>query len=124
MDTGWIVILQDIAPDGSTYEVTGGWLQASLRFVDEATSRPGAPDLPCRHFDPVPVGEDVTYRIPLVPNARRFAAGHRIALILTSDDQNPDVPSIMSFRHAPVGTTSLNTVKSSSRLLIPVLDRA
>ena len=27
-----------------------------------------------------PIGEDVDYRIPLVPNARRFAAGHRIRL--------------------------------------------
>jgi hypothetical protein len=57
----------------------------------------------------------------LVPNARRFGAGHRIRLTLTSDDQDPSAPVIMNFRHAGVGTTSLNTVRSSSRLLIPVL---
>ncbi|ETZ98794.1 peptidase S15 domain protein [Mycobacterium kansasii 824] len=57
----------------------------------------------------------------MVPNARRFKSGHRIQLVLTSDDQDPSVPAIMGFRHASVGTSSLNTVRSSSRLLLPVL---
>ncbi len=120
-DTAWIVTLSDVAPDGSTEAVTGGWLRASLREVDQVASRPGAPVLPCRNPVAVPVGEPVEYRIPLVPNARRFAAGHRIALTITSDDQNPDTPAIMNFRHASVGTSSLNTVSSSSRLVLPVL---
>jgi uncharacterized protein len=42
-------------------------------------------------------------------------------LTLTSDDQNPEVPVIMNFRHAPVGTSTINTIRSSSRLLLPVL---
>jgi hypothetical protein len=59
-----------------------------------------------------------------VPNARRFLAGHRIRLVLTSDDQNPDTPAIMGFRHATVGTSSLNTIRSSSRLVLPTLGPA
>ena len=121
MDTAWIVMLSDVAPDGTATPVTAGWLHAGLRDVDEAASRPGAPVLPCRTPRAVPVGEDVTYRIPLVPNARRFAAGHRIRLTITSDDQDPATPAIMNFRHASVGTSSVNTVRSSSRLLLPVL---
>ena len=121
MDTAWIVTLSDVAPDGTTTPVTAGWLRASLREVDEAASRSGAPALPCRHAVAVPIGEDVEYRIPLVPNARRFAAGHRITLTITSDDQDPAVPAIMNFRHAGVGTSSINTVRSSSRLVLPVL---
>jgi predicted acyl esterase len=120
-DTAWIVTLQDVAPDGSIEDVTAGWLRASMREVDEAASRPAAPVLPCRTPVAVPIGEDVTYRIPLVPNARRFNTGHRIRLVLTSDDQDPDTPAIMNFRHASVGTSSLNTARSSSRLLLPVL---
>ncbi len=89
--------------------------------VDAAASVPGAPALPCRTAVAVPIGKDVEYRIPLVPNARRFGPGHRIQLVLTSDDQNPDTPAIMNFRHASVGTSSLNTIRSSSRLLLPVL---
>lgn len=118
-DTAWIVTLQDVAPDGNIEDVTAGWLRASLREVDEGASRLGAPALPCRTPVAVPTGEDVTYRIPLVPNARRFRAGHRIRLVLTSDDQDPDTPAIMNFRHASVGTSSLNTVRSSSRLMLP-----
>ncbi|OBB59909.1 peptidase S15 [Mycobacterium sp. 852013-51886_SCH5428379] len=123
LDTAWIVTLQDVAPDGTVEDVTAGWLRASLRAVDESASRDGAPVLPCRTPQGVPVGEAVEYRIPLVPNARRFGVGHRIRLVLTSDDQDPATPSIMNFRHGAVGTSSRNTVHSSSRLLLPVISR-
>ncbi len=122
IDTAWIVTLSDVAPDGTATPVTAGWLRASLREVDDAASRTGAPELPCRRATAVPVGENVEYRIPLVPNARRFATGHRIALTITGDDQNPETPAIMGFRHASVGTSSINTVHSTSRLLLPVLN--
>ena len=69
LDTAWIVMLQDVAPDGSTTDVTAGYLRASLREVDEAASRPGAPVLPGRRPQAVPIGSPVEYRIPLVPNA-------------------------------------------------------
>jgi predicted acyl esterase len=118
-DTAWMAMLQHVAVDGTVSDVTAGWLRASLREVDEAASRPGAPVLPCRTATAIPIGEDVEYRIPLVANARRFESGDRIRLTLTSDDQDPDVPAIMNFRHASVGTSSLNTVRSSSRLLLP-----
>jgi uncharacterized protein len=63
----------------------------------------------------------VDYRIPLVPNARRFAAGHRIQPMLTSDDQPKDIPVFSGYRHPPVGTTARNTVYATSRLILPVL---
>jgi len=120
-DTAWIAMLQDVSPDETVTDITAGWLRASLREVDEAASLPGGPVLPCRRAQAVPIGEDVEYRIPLVPNARRFKTGHRIRLILASDDQDPSAPVVMNFRHASVGTSSLNTVRSSSRLLLPVV---
>ena len=40
---------------------------------------------------------------------------------ITSDDQPADAPAIMGFRHAPVGTSSLNTIHSTSRLILPVI---
>ncbi len=55
----------------------------------------GAPVLPCRTFEAVPVGEPVRYRIPLVPNARRFRAGHTMRLYLTTDDQDADTPALL-----------------------------
>jgi uncharacterized protein len=62
--------------------------------------------------------------VPIVPNARRFRAGHRIRLLLCSDDQTKGISAIMGFRHAPVGTSSRNTIRSSSRLLVPVISMA
>ncbi len=121
-DTAWIAMLQDVDTTGDVSDVTAGWLRASLREVDEATSRPGAPVLHCRTAVAVRPHEPVNYRIRLVPNARRFAAGHCIRLVLTSDDQPKDASAIMEFRHAPVGTGTTNTVSSASRLLLPVLE--
>jgi uncharacterized protein len=57
----------------------------------------------------------------MVPNARRFRTGHQLRLYLTTDDQNADKPAPLEFRHASVGTSSFNTIFSSSRLLLPVL---
>jgi predicted acyl esterase len=119
-DTAWIVTLQDVAPDGTVVDVTAGWLRAGLRRVDPELSSVGAPQLPCRDAEAVVPGSLTTYRIPLVTNARRFAAGHRVRLVVASDDQDPKTPAIMGFRHATVGTSSVNTVHSSSRLVLPV----
>ncbi len=92
-----------------------------LREVDPTESRAGAPILPCRNPQAVPIGEPVEYRIPLIPNPRRFRVGHRIQLMVTSDDQPKDIPALLDYRHPPVGTTTRNTIHSSSSLLLPVL---
>jgi uncharacterized protein len=120
-DTAFIAVLQDVDENANTVNVTASYLRASMRGVDDAASKRGAPFLPCRKFEAVPIGEKVSYRIPLVPNARRFRAGHKLRLSVTSDDQNTDRPALLEFRHANIGTSSLNTIFSSSRLLLPVL---
>ena len=120
-DTAFIAVLQDVDENANTVNVTASYLRASMRGVDDAVSKRGAPFLPCRKFEAVPIGEKVSYRIPLVPNARRFRAGHKLRLSVTSDDQNTDRPALLEFRHANIGTSSLNTIFSSSRLLLPVL---
>ncbi len=120
-ETAIIAVLQDVDENGNATNVTAGYLRAGLREVDEALSKRGAPVLPCRTFEAVPISEKVSYRIPLVPNARRFRTGHKLRLYLTTDDQNADKPALLEFRHASVGTSSFNTIYSSSRLLLPVL---
>ena len=121
-DTAFIAVLQDLDENEDAVNVTAGYLRASLRKVEEAASKPGAPSLRCDIYEAVPVGERVNYRIPLVPNARRFKAGHKLRLCLTSDDQDPEKPVLLGFTHASIGTSSLNNVFSSSRLLLPVVD--
>ena len=108
---------------GDAVNVTAGYLRAGLRKVNETESKLGAPAIPCRTFEAVPIDEVVRYRIPVVPNARHFKAGHKIRLYLTTDDQAEENPALLFFRHASIGTNSLNTILSSSRLLLPVLPR-
>lgn len=121
-DTAFVAVLLDVDDKGQADIVTGGYLRAGLRTVDETSSKPGAPVLPCTNFEPVPIGEKVRYRIPVVPNSRRFRAGHKIRLLVTSNDQDKNIPSPLEFRHASIGTSSFNTVFSSSRLLLPILN--
>jgi uncharacterized protein len=120
-DTAFIAVLQDVDEKERPADVTAGYLRAGLRKVDEAASKPGAPVLPCTSFEAVPIGEKVRYRIPLVPNSRRFRAGHKIRVFLTTDDQSKEIDVPLGFRHASIGTSSLNTIFSSSRLLLPVV---
>jgi predicted acyl esterase len=120
-DTAFIATLQDVDATGGAQIITSGYLRAGLRTVDESASKPGAPVLPCTTFEAVPVAVTTHYRVPLVPNAHRFASGHRIRLHLTSDDQGEDKPAALLFRHASIGTSSLNTVLSTSKLLVNVL---
>ena len=67
-----------------------------------------------------PQAPAVSYRIPVVGTGYRFAAGHRLRLVLASDDQDPNFPAMMTFRYASVGTSSLNRVAATSRLLLPL----
>lgn len=119
-DTAFIAVLQDVDENEKVTNITAGFIRAGLRVVDEAASKTGAPVLPCRQFEAVPVGKKVSYRIPLVPNARRLGIGHKVRLHLTTDDQDRNRPALLEFRHASIGTSSFNTIFSSSRLILPV----
>jgi hypothetical protein len=55
--------------NGRVVNVSSGYLRAGLRAVDEPYRKDGAPVLPCRAFEAVPLGEKVSYRVSLVPNA-------------------------------------------------------
>jgi putative CocE/NonD family hydrolase len=107
-DTAFIAVLYDVAPDGTRETITAGWLRGSHQNGD-STPEPVAP------------GMLASYAIPVVPNARHLAAGHALALVVTSSDAPKDAPTVLGFRHSPTGDSSLNTIRSSSRLTLPVL---
>jgi putative CocE/NonD family hydrolase len=119
IDAAWIATIHDVDGGGSVTEVTAGWLRASLRHVDRRRSRPGDPLLPYDRSERVPAGPE-RYRIRIVPNARRFAAGHRLRLTLASDDTR-DGPAFLGFQHLPIAIPARISVASSSRLSLPVL---
>jgi predicted acyl esterase len=121
LDTGWIAVLYDVGPEGEPVAITAGWLRASLSRVNQEKSVPGAPVLDCRKPVALPVGERVCYRIPAVPNARRIAAGHRLRLVLASADEQGKSPTVLGMTHTSIREASVNTIHSTSRLLLPVL---
>jgi uncharacterized protein len=121
LDTGWIAVLHDLAPDGTETPVSAGWLRAMLRTVDGGKSAPGAPVVPCREPVAVPARQAVTHHIPIVPSARRLDVGHRLRLLVTSADAPKTPTTILGFAHTAVGEPSVNTIHASSRLLLPVL---
>ena len=96
-DTGWIAVLFDVPPAGETFPITAGWLRASLSRVIEEKSELGAPMLDHRRPIAVPVGQRVLYRMPIVANARRIVRGHRLRLILVSEDGNDQNLALFGF---------------------------
>ncbi len=120
-DAAIIAVLLDVGTDGTARPITAGWLRASLRTVDEKASRLGAPVLDCREPVAVPPSEVVSCRVPIVANAYRFVAGHRIRLLICSDDQPKTVPTMLGFRHPVVASAVQVSVRSTSRLFLPVL---
>jgi len=79
------------------------------------------PILDCREPLAIPVGKHVLYRIPIVANARRILAGHRLRLVLASADENEKGLALLGFTHTVVREASVNTIYSTSRLLLPML---
>jgi uncharacterized protein len=119
-DASFIAVLYDVPENAEPEPITAGWLRASFCTVDEDGSEPGAPSLPCKQTIAVAPGQQRSYRIPLVDNARHLPAGHRLRLVLASDDEKR-YPTVLGFTHVSVREASLITVSSTSRLLVPVL---
>lgn len=122
VDTGWIAVLYDVPPQGEPEAISAGWLRASLSALDAAQSTPATPVLPCRTPIAIPPGQQTTYRIPMVDNARHLPAGHRLRLVLASADEAEKFPTVLGFTHVTVREASINTVFSASRLLLPVTE--
>ncbi|HEY6449767.1 MAG TPA: CocE/NonD family hydrolase [Candidatus Cybelea sp.] len=106
-DVAFLVTLQDVAPDGTATDVTMGWRRAAIS--DDYTK-----------LGDVPAGVMRRYTIRLVDNARCFAPGHRVRLLVRSDDTTGPAP-MMGFHHAQIGVSSRISIASSSRLKMSVV---
>ena len=79
-DGDFIVSVRDVAPDGSEFPLSRGWLRASHRAVDPERSFDWKPYHP--HVEPIPVvpNEPVSLAIEIRPLANLFGRGHRIKI--------------------------------------------
>ena len=122
-DTDWIVILQDEAPDGSTRELTRGWLRSSHRAVDPARSRKNQPWHPHARIDPLTPNKPEELQIEVIPTCNLFGQGHRIRLELANCDSL--VPNYFWYKRA-LPIAARNAViqgRGKSRLVLPVIPR-
>jgi len=99
-DSEWIVIVQDVAPDGSAKTLTQGALLGSMRELDESRSWhvDGKLVMPYHPFTkdsakPVRPGEITRYDVEAFPTYSTIAAGHRIRVTLSSSDFPHLVPT-------------------------------
>lgn len=93
-DTFFAVTVEDVAPDGTSMDITGGDQLGSLRQTDPdktwVTSegsmiRPYLP-LTMGSRTPVPVGDVETYRIEVRPAFATIAAGHKLRVRISTSD--------------------------------------
>ena len=121
-DTDFVVKLTDVAPDGTSTLVTQGYLRASHRALDVASSEyaPTGDVIRAQHFDDeahlLPPDPGSAYDIEIWPTAKIFAEGHRLRL----DVYSADTPN-----HLTLLRPALNTVHHSlgleSFLTLPIL---
>jgi hypothetical protein len=128
-DADFIVKLMDIAPDGSAFMLSRGWLKASHRELDEIQSRPWRPYHPHTRAVPVTPGEVNEYAIEIRPIANLFRKGHRIKLEIWSCDY-PAEPFDMTLLYPlwshlayekETAYEIFHSAAHASRLVLPVM---
>jgi predicted acyl esterase len=122
-DTDWIVILMDESPDGSTRQVTRGWLRSSHRAVDPEKSTHNKPWHPHTHIDLLTPNTPEELAIEIIPNCNLFGQGHRIRLELANSDSL--VENNIWYRRTlliPAKNTILQG-RGKSHIILPVIPR-
>ncbi|MBO2455629.1 CocE/NonD family hydrolase [Actinomadura barringtoniae] len=93
-ESQWSLTLEDVAPDGTSTDISGGAQLGSLRAVDAKRSWKGTPGNWIMPYHPltkasgqkVPVGTPVRYDIQIRPAFTTLAAGHRLRLRVGTAD--------------------------------------
>lgn len=124
-DSEWVLKLSDVAPDGTSVDLTQGSLLGSHRaLVGRRTWRGpgGRPILPYHPHtkaakQPVPVGELVRYDVELRPAFVTLRAGHRLRLTVLSSQSPHLLPLPEDLANLAGGVYE---VQRSSTLSVPL----
>jgi predicted acyl esterase len=119
-DADWIVKLCDLAPDGTAFDLTQGWLRASHRALEPQRSTPHRPVH--RHTAPEALepGKRTEFAVAILPIAHRLKPGHRLQLRLASSDRGA-FGAMQGQEHVPLGFPSHNVIFGASRLRLPIV---
>jgi predicted acyl esterase len=110
---------------GEEHELTRGWLRASQRHIVE-DSEPWAPEYSHDRREPLQPGEIYPLRIAIVPTARLFQVGERIAVRLKAADDEPARHALQAIarnhlrRLVPARITIHHDENCPSRLDLPI----
>lgn len=85
----FFVTLWDVAPDGEARLLTRGWLRGSLAETDDAASKPWLVHHIFHHNQALTPEHIYRFEINIVPTANVFKVGHRIAVRISSADDDP-----------------------------------
>jgi uncharacterized protein len=111
--------------NGKEHELTRGWLRASQRRLRD-DSQPWEPVLAHEEREPLEPGKVYELKIPVVPTARSFNAGERIAIRIKGSDDEPPVNSLQALARnhlrqpRPARITIYHDELHPSRLDLPV----
>ena len=103
-DGNLVVRLNDVAPDGTSYVITTGWLRASHQTGDAQPT----PRVPNQVYD---------YRVALRPTHWTLAAGHRLRVSVSSGDLAKIEPN------ATLGTVTVLSGEGGSTIEVPIEGR-
>jgi predicted acyl esterase len=123
-DMNFVVSLWDVDPEGKETCLTHGYLKASHRELDIKKSKPWLAVY--THTNPKPLipGQVYPISINLNPTAALFKAGHRLALKISSADDEPEDLTQVRMYHLCSQTPNTITIHHNDRypshLLLPI----
>jgi uncharacterized protein len=126
-----VVRVTDVAPDGTSRELTNGLQVASFREVDQDRSRivDGFNLQPWHRYteasvEPMPAGEPTPVDVEIFPTAAEVPAGHRLRVSIGAADVPhaisplPNLPATIA-----TATNVVHGPDTPSSIVLPVLGR-
>jgi predicted acyl esterase len=123
-DVDFEVTISEVRADGNETYVQSGWLRASARKLDPATSTSLLPVPTYARADRVrlPAGTPTLVRVPLFPFGHEFRAGSRIRIVVQPPGGNRPSWSFATVKYRTPPTVGiLHTKTTPSKVVLPVV---
>lgn len=123
------VRVTDVAPDGKSTEISGGWLAGSFRAIDRSRSRYVRGELiqPWHPFTresvlPVKAGEPIELAVEVFPTNAVIRKGHALRIAVGGGDFPHSLPPVPQAANALAGVVSLlHDAEHPSSLTLPTI---
>jgi predicted acyl esterase len=117
------VTISEVRPDGEETYVQSGWLRASMRALDQATSTPLQPVPTYRAADaaPLPRNQYTLVRVPLFPFGHVFRAGSKVRIAVQPPGGNRPEWAFAARPQKPATNHVALGGAHASRVVLPVV---